>query len=64
MTLCSRGRSTLVFTRVLGLMTVSGMPAEYSLEGGLETRVFSMASLRQQGWQSMKRLQHGLFPAF
>jgi hypothetical protein len=45
-------------------MTVSGIPAEYSLEGGLETRVFSMASLRQQGWQSMKRLQHGLFPAF
>jgi hypothetical protein len=40
------------------------MPAEYSLEGGLETRVFSMASLHQQGWQSMKRSQHGLFPAF
>jgi hypothetical protein len=30
------------------------MSEEYSLEGGLETRVFSMASLRQGGWKEAR----------
>src|SRR5262249_55949814 len=45
-TLCSRGRSTLVLTLVLGLVTVSAMAQRYRLGSRLETRVFSMASLR------------------
>src|SRR5579871_1805836 len=45
-TLCSRGRSTLVLTLVLGLVTVSAMTQGYRVRGGLETHVFSMASLQ------------------